>query len=105
MGPCLSSGKFTSGAYGGRASGGDRMRARKPNKWLIVASRWEIKAWNKAREGTIPSMGWPIRSGWGRTGGANEDHLISGWVIAGIVLFNTHREVVLKQGRGEEQRR
>lgn len=100
MGPCLSSGKITLSAYGGRASGGARMRARKPNKWLIVASRWEIKAWNKAREGTIPSMGWPIGSGWGRTGGVNEDHPISGWALVGIVLLNTHREVGLKQGRG-----
>lgn len=30
------------------------MRARKPNTWLTVASRWEIKAWNKGERRKDP---------------------------------------------------
>ena len=56
------------------------------------------------REGKSTRMWGPIGSGWGREGGATEDHQISGWVYVGTVLLNTERSGS-EQGGGKEQRR
>lgn len=98
-------GKITLGVVWRMDQSQEYVGIRKPNKRFIIAIQEIIKTWSKGEMMNILRTCWPIGSGRGREGGVNENHQISGCVCWDCVIQDTGREVGLKQGCGEKQRR